>query len=136
MHRLTRPRASIKLQPSRFSDDFFSLMAGVDKNRHVIQLDEVMPEHRNPIRVGYTITVTGPITGTPLVFKTRTLSSKIDDSSTLYKCSIPDEITCEQRRAQYRLELAAASCAEASIPKEGNRYSGKISDISKFGAAF
>ena len=83
-----------------------------------------------------TVTVTDPITGTPLVFKTRILAYKIDDSSTLYKCSIPDEITYEQRRAQYWLELAAASCAEASITKEGKRYSGKISDISKFGAAF
>jgi hypothetical protein len=69
--------------------------------------------------------VTGPITGTPLVFKTRILAYKIDDSSTLYKCSIPDEIAYEQRRAQYRLELAAAGCAEASITKEGKMYSGK-----------
>ena len=109
---------------------------GVDINRHVIQLDEVMSQHRNPIRVGDTVAVTGSITGTPIVFKTRVLAIKVVDGSTLYECAIPDEMTYEQQRAQFRLELGAASRAEASITKEGKKYRGKISDISELGAAF
>ena len=45
-------------------------------------------------------------------------------------------MTYEQQRAQFRLELGAASRAEASITKEGKKYRGKISDISELGAAF
>ncbi len=80
--------------------------------------------------------MTGSITGTPIVFKTRVLAIKVVDGSTLYECSIPDEMTYEQQRAQFRLELGAASRAEASITKEGKKYRGKISDISELGAAF
>ena len=134
--RLSRSRTSINLKVSRFSDNFSSLLVGVDINRHVIQLDEVMSEHRNPIRVDDIVGVTGSIAGTPIVFKTRVLEIKIVDGSTLYECSIPDEMTYEQQRAQFRLELGAASRAEASITKEGKKYRGKISDISGLGAAF
>jgi hypothetical protein len=56
--RLSRSRTSISLQVSRFSDKFSSLLLGVDINPHVIQLDEVMSQHRNPIRVGDTVAVT------------------------------------------------------------------------------
>ena len=93
--RLSRSRTSVSLQVSRFSDKFSSLLLGVDINRHVIQFDEVMSQHRNPIRVGDTVAVTGSITGTPIVFKTRVLALKVVDGSTLYECSIPDEMTYE-----------------------------------------
>jgi c-di-GMP-binding flagellar brake protein YcgR len=49
---------------------------------------------------------------------------------------MPDEMVYEQQRAQFRLELGAASRAEASVVKEGKKYRGKISDISERGAAF
>lgn len=134
--RLSRSRASLNVQVPRFSDKFSSLLVDIDIARHVIQLDEVMSEHRNPIRVGDTVTVTGSITGTPIVFKTRVLEVKIVDGSTVYECSLPDEMVYEQQRAQFRLELGAASRAEASITMDGKKYRGKISDISEFGAAF
>ena len=56
--RLSRSRTSVSLQVSRFSDKFSSLLLGVDINRHVIQFDEVMSQHLNPIRVGDTVAVT------------------------------------------------------------------------------
>ncbi len=134
--RLSRSRTSISLKIARYADNFSSLLIGVDINRHVIQLDEVMSEYRNPIRVSDTVSVTGSIMGTPIVFKTRVLAIKVVDGSTLYECSIPDEMTYEQQRAQFRLELGAASRAEASIMKEGKKYRGKFSDISEHGASF
>ena len=72
----------------------------------------------------------------PIVFKTRVIAIKVVDGLTLYECAIPDAKTYEQQRAQFQLELGAASRAEASITKEGKKYRGKISDISELGAAF
>lgn len=134
--RLSRSRSSLSLQVPRYPDKFSSLLVGVDVKRQVLQLDEVMSEYRNPIRADDTVTVTGSIAGTPIVFKSKVLESKIVDGSTLYECAMPDEMVYEQQRAQFRLELGAASRAEASVVKEGKKYRGKISDVSERGAAF
>ena len=134
--RLSRSRSSLSLQVPRYPDKFSSLLVGVDFKRQVLQLDEVMSEYRNPIRADDTVTVTGSIAGTPIVFKSKVLESKIVDGSTLYECAMPDEMVYEQQRAQFRLELGAASRAEASVVKEGKKYRGKISDVSERGAAF
>jgi len=134
--RLSRSRSSVTLQVPRFSEKFSSLVVGVDIARQVLQLDEVMSEYRNPIRAGDIVTVTGSITGTPIVFKSKVIETKIVDGSTLYECEVPEEMVYEQQRAQFRLELGAASRAEACVVKEGKKYRGKISDISERGAAF
>ena len=134
--RLTKSRSSVIVQLPRFSDKFTSVLIGVDVHRRVIQLDEVVCQYRNPIRPNDILTVTGSITGTPIVFKTKVLATKIVDGSPLYECSVPDEMVYEQQRAQFRLELGASSRAEACLIKDGKKYRGKISDISERGGAF
>ena len=78
------------------------------------------------------VAVTGSITGTPIVFKTRGSGYRRSlTAQHLYECSVPDEMAYEQQRAQFRLELGAASRAEACLTKDGKKYRGKISDISE-----
>ncbi|MGB1756501.1 MAG: cyclic nucleotide-binding domain-containing protein, partial [Pseudomonadales bacterium] len=48
--RLSRSRASVNLKLPRYSENFSSLLLGVDVQREVLQLDEIMSEYRNPIR--------------------------------------------------------------------------------------
>ena len=42
----------------------------------------------------------------------------------------------QQQRTQFRLELGAASRAEAIVTKEARKYRGKIIDVSEGGASF
>ncbi len=79
--RLSRSRSSLFLKVPRYPHKFSSLLVGVDIKRQVLQLDEVMSEYRNPIRADDRVTVTGSIAGTPIVFKSKVLESKIVDGS-------------------------------------------------------
>ncbi|MGB2239806.1 MAG: cyclic nucleotide-binding domain-containing protein [Pseudomonadales bacterium] len=134
--RLSRSRASVNLKLPRYSENFSSLLLGVDVQREVLQLDEIMSEYRNPIRPKDLIAVSGSIMGTPISFKTRVIGEKVIDGSKLYECAFPEDMVYEQQRSQFRLELGAASRAEACIIKDEKKYRGKISDVSERGAAF
>lgn len=133
--RLSRSRSSVTIQLPRFSDKFTSLVLGVNVGRQIFQLDEVMSEYRNPIRPKDNLTVTGSITGTPIAFKTQVVAAKVVDGARLYECAFPDEMVYEQQRAQFRLELGAASRAEGCLYKDDRKFRGKISDVSERGAA-
>ena len=135
--RIERSRSSLSMKTPRSSDLFSTLLIGVDTEKEVIQLDEIVAvDMRNPVRVGDHLTLSGTLTGTPISFTTKVLEIKMVGGSNLYECSLPDRMVYQQQRTQFRLELGAASRAEAIVSKNERKYRGKIIDVSEGGVSF
>jgi c-di-GMP-binding flagellar brake protein YcgR len=135
--RIERSRSSLSMKTPRSSDLFSTLLIGVDTEREIIQLDEIVAiDMRNPVREGDHLTLSGTLTGTPISFTTKVLEIKMVGGSNLYECSLPDRMVYQQQRTQFRLELGAASRAEAIVTKDERKYRGKIIDVSEGGVSF
>ena len=134
--RIERSRSSLSMKTPRSPNLFSTLLIGVDTAREIIQLDEIIADFRNPVRAGDHLTLSGTLTGTPISFNTQVLEVKMVDGSNLYECSLPDRMIYQQQRTQFRLELGAASRAEAIVTKDERKYRGKIIDVSEGGVSF
>jgi len=134
--RIERSRCSLSMKSARVPNPLSTLLIGVDTDREIIQLDEVVSEIRNPVRAGDELSLSGSLSGTPISFKTKVLAIKLLDGNNLYECALPERMVYQQQRTQFRLELGAASRAEAIVTKEARKYRGKIIDVSEGGASF
>ena len=134
--RIERSRSSLSMKSPRVSNPLSTLLIGVDTDREIVQLDEVVTEVRDPVRVGDELALSGSLSGTPISFKTKVLEVKSVDGNNLYECALPERMVYQQQRTQFRLELGAASRAEAIVTKEARKYRGKIIDVSEGGASF
>jgi CRP-like cAMP-binding protein len=134
--RIERSRSSLSMKTPRSPNLFSTLLIGVDTAREIIQLDEIIADFRNPVRAGDHLTLSGTLTGTPISFNTQVLEVKMVDGSNLYECSLPDRMIYQQQRTQFRLELGAASRAEAIVTKDERKYRGNIIDVSEGGVSF
>lgn len=62
--RIERSRSSLALKSPRVPNPLSTLLIGVDTDKEVIQLDEVISEVRDPVQVGDELSLSGSLSGT------------------------------------------------------------------------
>ena len=62
--RIERSRSSLALKSPRVPNPLSTLLIGVDTDKEIIQLDEVISEVRDPVQVGDELSLSGSLSGT------------------------------------------------------------------------
>jgi len=133
---MAHDRTLLKLKLPGSENDFSSCILAVDQKAFCFTLDEIYPEEGHLLisRNGYA-TVSGTIQGASIEFKASLVGSSKTGQFVNYTCSIPDTISYNQRRDEYRIKIPKTHLVRVTVQHVPTRQilQGVIHNISRHG---
>jgi len=129
-------RTLLKLIIPGSKNEYSSSIIAVDPKAFCFTLDDIFPEEGHVLfsRSGYA-TVSGKLHGASIEFKASLIGSNKNGQFINYTCSIPDTISYNQKRCEYRIKIPSSHLVRVTTQHAPSRQilQGIIHNISMHG---
>ena len=133
---MAHERTLLRLRIPGSKIEFSSCVLAVDEKAFCFTLDEIYPEEGHVLisRNGYAL-VSGVLHGARVKFKASLMGTSKTGQFVNYSCSIPDTISYNQRRGEYRINIPKTHLVRVTVQHAPSRQilQGVIHNISRHG---